>query len=175
MSFTGELLSDLDTQFLFFRYFRPTNGLAKIKDQAKFGTRFAKKYAAQQSFLLNPLPRAFDLVLAKGCVSDAVAEVGPAATEDHTWFVNCAHRILACTKCGGHIGWTYENRDIPKEDAGAIIETEYSLSPLQEDTSTDERSPASNSATADQVRCRAEDADEESELHTWKGSTYEFW
>lgn len=67
-------------------------------------------FRTRQSFLVSVLPRSFDVVLVDvfdqaEFVSD---DVGPPPTTDFTWFEGRAHRILVCTKCRNHIGWSYE-------------------------------------------------------------------
>eukprot|EP00928_Gymnodinium_smaydae_P007506 TRINITY_DN12697_c0_g1_i2.p1 TRINITY_DN12697_c0_g1~~TRINITY_DN12697_c0_g1_i2.p1 ORF type:complete len:180 (-),score=13.66 TRINITY_DN12697_c0_g1_i2:537-1076(-) len=66
-------------------------------------------FYASQSFIINPFPRQFQLVLSRKLVFGAGVEAGPDATTEHTWFENHAHRILLCTSCNQHIGWSYRN------------------------------------------------------------------
>eukprot|EP00930_Biecheleria_cincta_P089979 TRINITY_DN79323_c0_g1_i1.p1 TRINITY_DN79323_c0_g1~~TRINITY_DN79323_c0_g1_i1.p1 ORF type:complete len:177 (-),score=23.89 TRINITY_DN79323_c0_g1_i1:191-721(-) len=94
----GQLLPALDPEV------RPV-GLA-VRECELAGKK-TSRYSTCQSFLVNPLPIRFELVLTRGVADKSVTEVGPDATTEHSWFEGRAHRVVVCAGCSCHIGWSY--------------------------------------------------------------------
>ncbi|CAE7217645.1 unnamed protein product [Symbiodinium sp. CCMP2592] len=68
------------------------------------------QFSTCQSFVINPFPRRFELVLVEKIVARAASEIGPEAMLENSWFEGHAHRVLVCTHCEDHIGWSYKGR-----------------------------------------------------------------
>jgi len=60
-----------------------------------------------QSFI-NPNGFYFDVITFTEC--ESVIDL-PESTIEHTWFPGYAWRILGCSKCNQHLGWTFEAAD----------------------------------------------------------------
>ncbi|CAE8601862.1 unnamed protein product, partial [Polarella glacialis] len=67
------------------------------------------RFRTAQSFLVNPFPRHFEVVLVEKILGGSAEEIGPPASSCDTWFEGYAHRILACTGCGSTLGWSYRS------------------------------------------------------------------